>query len=162
MPRKSHAAFRVFSDIKRRTVPHMESTQDKVVGMYKSFAAGNQEGILSRLPDDFVAHVYGKDAGMPWGGDFHGKDAFVQGFLAPLAQHTKTNSLQVTHLAETTGRIFTELKWDARFHGTPLVIEHVVHMWEIRGNEVAVFHHYSYADKDLASLLQALSNPVPA
>ncbi|KAK9815297.1 hypothetical protein WJX72_001235 [[Myrmecia] bisecta] len=92
--------------------------------MYKSFQAGDVEGIVSRLPDDFVAHVYGQDAGLPWGGDFHGKNGLVQGFLAPLAQHTKTNSLQVTHLAETTDRIFAELKWDTVCHGVPLLVEH--------------------------------------
>ncbi|KAK9815610.1 hypothetical protein WJX72_006766 [[Myrmecia] bisecta] len=147
---------------REQTDLHMESPQDKVVSIYKSFEAGNLEGVLSRLPDDFVAHVYGKDAGLPWGGEFHGKDELVQGFLAPLAQHTKTNSLQVTHLAQTTGRVFTELKWDAVCHGIPLVIDHEVHMWEIRSNEVVVLHHYAHPDKELASLLQALSNPMPA
>ena len=115
-----------------------QSNVETINGAYAAFAAGDVEGVLSRLSDDVEWHA---PSVLPHGGDFHGRDDTGR-FFAGLVEKWDGMVVDVDDVVAERDRVVVVGRAHGRLRSAGEAGYGFVHAWTLRDGAAVRFDEY--------------------
>jgi hypothetical protein len=129
-----------------------EGNLDLLRRFAKEVTTGNRDGLRSILAEDVVVH---EAPALPYGGDHHGREAFIRLFETVQSTWTFTEAFQYTYYVSDPDTVILQVEVDAIAAATGNTLRlRLAEIFTIRDGKIAELDVYYW---DTAAMLTALS-----